>query len=220
MTYIKQANDQLARHTKELLKDPQFQEYASNYRSQLVGAYGEAYVFQFGNLEYSLKASLASYRFLREADTGGMSIRFGFDYRGEKEDPNTAVPKFQNSPLTFEISKYPYCCGMRMLNGFSHTDSRLMTQELFDKIMNMFVGVWFSVDSTISRRLMIIMPEYGNAGLESRFIPSDRKFDPDKAFSFPKFYHWAKKFPMRDQQMSNYNSGNILHQLEVIWSNK
>jgi hypothetical protein len=174
--------------------------------------YGEKYFTERFVPEVTVKA--APYKFALEdrSDLTPTSAQFTLGLKEAKEGG-------RNGPVLaqFEITMYPYCCGMRQMNGFTYhcptTNFNDHMEELVHTFTTACLESYIYTLVTRSRRVMINFVEYRAHGLSScdDVPPVDK---PNMAY--PYFFTWAQKQKkFREMVMVNSNSGNILHHAEV-----
>lgn len=119
----------------------------------------------------------------------------------------------------FEIETYPYCCGMKQLNGFSYSEIvglADIAEELIHTFISACVQTLRAMDWMTSRRLILNMVENGRRSREDP-VTYDPQPIENPSIQFPRFFTWAKKQPrFRESLMYNANSNNIIHHIEVI----
>jgi hypothetical protein len=154
---------------------------------------------------------------------------FGVHVMPDKDGTGCAVAigfKGYAYVLKFTISLYPACCGIAMFHHFSVDESRLTQQEV-DSIMEAFVNEnkYRASDDTAyfagrCNRLEVIMVETRD-GLDHRTTDPDIELEPVEnpimrykpLWNF--FHKYARK--VRTRLQYNKNSGNVLHNMEVLF---
>lgn len=133
---------------------------------------------------------------------------------------------FKRLPMVrFSIRRYPVCCGIMMLHTFAIYDA--VSQELLDEVLSTFFkeNSYHSIDEGSrsyllghSGRIEVVMVET-RGGLTSPSPDMDVPEVADPVIAFKplwNFFHkHAKK--VRTRLQYNSNSGNILHNMEVIF---
>jgi hypothetical protein len=149
----------------------------------------------------------------KQSPDGSFMVMFGFKDLG--------------SLLHFTVAQYPACCGIRMFHSFRVSED--LTQEFVDDFMNAFIAAASVSQSSLgaSKRIEVIMVEYGKylnlyaEGLKAYFdatreCPITEKPNIQYQQLWNYFHKHAKL--VRTRLQMNSNSGNILHNMEVIFA--
>lgn len=131
------------------------------------------------------------------------------------------------SLLAFTISPYPACCGIRMLHTFRVKDS--FPPAILEEILNTFFANLNEAYLGKCRRLEIVMVE-GRPGfatslqrglqgyIEKKHLDDNIRPVADPQISYKPLWDYFNKnaHKVNTRLMLNLNTGNILHNMEVI----
>lgn len=142
---------------------------------------------------------------------------------------------FQRAGVGFSLGYYPVCCGALMLYNFSASIvAKHVTQAQFNELMDAIFEVIYSTQKygedntggfgpTIgSRRIITMMVEPGSRGQgfdRKSNIPNE-EVNPNRIWHKELYHYWLTQDKVNDRLMFNENSGNILHDMEVIMKGK
>ncbi len=136
------------------------------------------------------------------------------------------IPNYTTFITFTYVYKYPACCALSQIHTFSYSTGRGVDQEWFNALMTCILREHIELDR--NKRIEIMMVEH-RGGMEH--LCNKYKLDPEsdlRVFDFPmvenpemfypmfyEFWHsYAKKVNTR--LMYNCNTGNIIHNMEVI----
>jgi hypothetical protein len=178
-------------------------------RQHYCRVYGENYFSE--KLVPSIKVIPAPFKFEYEKETlSSAQFSLGLQDSKGKNGPNL---------VQFELTQYPYCCGMRQMNGFSYTEMKTIDEKLMENLVHQFTSACVSAYLFTLRiqapRVMINFVEYRDPKgmISSDDIPSVE----NPKMAYPYFFTWAQKQKkFREMLMFNSNSGNIIHHAEVV----
>lgn len=209
--YLDQMKGMLDKNKKlqKLFDSKEVKEGLKLYEAHCVQVYGSDF---YKDLKLAVQVFPAPYR-------------SSLEYDGEITSPhfNLQIVNGGGQRLTnlckFEMESYPYCCGMKQLNGFSYgevTGLANVAEELIHTFISACVQTIRDMDWLTSRRLILNMIETGRRSREDP-VTYDPQPIENPSMQFPRFFTWAKKQPrFRESLMYNANSSNIIHHIEVI----
>lgn len=144
---------------------------------------------------------------------------FGVHVRGNSDASQTVEIGFKEyvKLIQFTIGHYPSCCGSKLFHSFK-VDPRV-SQEALDEIMQAFVkdnehdrhGLFGT-----SRRIEVVMVERRPAAGRDPLAEVEPVENPNIEYKqlWNFFHKYAKR--VRTRLEINANTGNVLHNMEVI----
>lgn len=148
--------------------------------------------------------------------------------KGNSDGSYQVVLGFQSvgGVLYFTLAPYPACCGIRMFHSFRVVET--IPQDFVDDFMNAFVATFDAWNLLgAAKRFEVIMVEVGRHGNLSAvqrraYLDASREcpVTENPTIQYPQFYNYFHKHAklVRTRLQMNTNSGNILHNMEVIFA--
>lgn len=124
----------------------------------------------------------------------------------------------RENALAFYLEPYPACCAIQMFHHFQ-CSTTYVTEENLHKILDIiFQNVAPKIGHWASRRLQVMMvsrnPKFEDEQKDHQFGEVTASLEPN----YPELYRYFKKQKKCNETlMWNKNTGNIIHELEVLF---